>query len=136
MTKLRVLIVDDYPDAAETACTLLSLLGHECRFATCGKDALIEAARFSPDVAILDIGLPDLSGFELARELRRQFGGKPLYLAAVTGWGQPEDRARAMAAGFDHHVLKPADRNKLVTIMELADRGTRGGVAASAPDRS
>jgi CheY-like chemotaxis protein len=135
MTKLRVLIVDDYPDAAETACTLLSMLGHECRFATSGKDALIEAARFEPDVAILDIGLPDVSGFDVARELRRQFVGKPLYLAAVTGWGQPEDRARALAAGFDHHVLKPADRSKLTAIMELAD-SERSAVIARARGRA
>jgi len=121
MPKHRVLIVDDYPDAAETTCALLTLLGHDCRFATCGEDGLLEAARFSPDIAILDIGLPDLSGFEVARRLRIQFAGKPLYLAAVTGWGQPEDRAKAFAAGFDHHVIKPADREKLSKIIELAD---------------
>jgi CheY-like chemotaxis protein len=121
MTKLRVMVVDDYPVAAETACMLLSLLGHECRFVTSGRDALLEAARFDPDVAILDIGLPDLSGFEVARELRRRHRGKPLYLAAVTGWGQPEDRIKAFAAGFNHHVLKPADRSKLIAIMELAE---------------
>jgi DNA-binding response OmpR family regulator len=127
--KHRVLVVDDYPDSAETACALLSLLGHECRFAICGKDALIEAARFDPDIGILDIGLPDLSGFELARQLRIQLIGKSLYLAAVTGWGQPEDRAKAFAAGFDHHVLKPADRQKLSLIIELADRGARTATA-------
>ena len=119
--KHRVLVVDDYPDAAETTCALLSMLGHDCRFATCGEDALVEAAQFDPDVAILDIGLPDLSGFELARRLRLQFAGRPLYLAAVTGWGQPEDRIKAFASGFDHHVIKPADREKLIRILELAD---------------
>jgi CheY-like chemotaxis protein len=119
--KHRVLVVDDYPDAAEAACTLLSLLGHECRFAVCARDALIEAAQFEPDIAMLDIGLPDLSGFELARELRKQLSGRPLFIAAVTGWGQPEDRARAFAAGFDHHVLKPTDQRKLLAILELAD---------------
>jgi DNA-binding response OmpR family regulator len=122
MVKHRVLVVDDYPDAAETTCILLSLLGHDCRFATCAEDALIEAGRFEPDVAILDIGLPDLSGFDLARELRQRFAGKPLYLAALTGWGQPEDRVKAFAAGFDHHVLKPADQQKLQAIIELAER--------------
>ena len=132
MTKHRVLIVDDYPDAAETACTLLSLLGHDCQFATCGKDALALSARFDPDVAILDVGLPDVSGFDLARELRRLFAGKPLYLAAVTGWGQPEDRVKALAAGFDFQVLKPADRGKLSLILELADQQTGpGGTSAS-----
>jgi CheY-like chemotaxis protein len=135
MTRFRVLIVDDYPDAAETACTLLSMLGHECRFATSGKDALTEAARFDPDVAILDIGLPDISGFTLARELRRRFTGRPLYLAAVTGWGQPEDRAKAFAAGFNHHVLKPADERKLMTIMELADQELHA-VISSDSDRA
>jgi DNA-binding response OmpR family regulator len=118
----KVLIVDDFPDAAETTCMLLSLLGHECRFATSALDALIEAERFEPDVAILDIGLPDLSGFDLARELRRRFAGRQLYLAALTGWGQPEDRIKAFAAGFDHHVLKPADQHKLQTILDLAER--------------
>jgi CheY-like chemotaxis protein len=122
MAKHRVLVVDDYPDSAETTCALLSLLGHDCRFAVCALDALAEAATFVPDVGILDIGLPDLSGFELARRLRSQFHGRPLYLAAVTGWGQPEDRANAFAAGFDHHVLKPADRGKLALIMDLAAR--------------
>jgi len=130
----RVLVVDDYPDSAEASCALLSLLGQDCRFATCGKEALIEAAQFSPDIAILDIGLPDLSGFDLARQLRRQFAGRSLYLAAITGWGQPEDRVKAFAAGFDYHVLKPTDRQKLSTILELADRMLRV-VAADDPAR-
>lgn len=137
MAKHRVLVVDDYPDSAETTCTLLALLGHECRFAVCGRDALAEAARFEPDVAILDIGLPDVSGFDLARELRKQLAGRPLYLAAVTGWGQPEDRARAFAAGFDQHFLKPADRATLAVIMELADRlWTTAPATSDDPDRS
>ncbi|MGH9887669.1 MAG: response regulator transcription factor, partial [bacterium] len=74
MHKHRVLIVDDYPDAAEAASILLELLGHECRFVTCGEDALREAAVFEPDVAIVDIGLPDVSGFEVARLLRERCG--------------------------------------------------------------
>lgn len=134
MTRFRVLIVDDYPDAAESACILLTMLGHDCVTAMCGRDALIEAERFNPDVAILDIGLPDLSGFELARELRRRFAGRPLYLAAVTGWGQPEDRLKALTAGFNHHVLKPTDRNKLASIMELAEQELAGRAAAISSD--
>ena len=137
MVKHRVLVVDDYPDSAETTCTLLALLGHECRFAVSGKDALAQAAQWLPDVAILDIGLPDVSGFELARELRKQLAGRPLCLVAVTGWGQPEDRARALAAGFDQHFVKPADRATLAAIMELADRlGTAAPASSGAPDRS
>jgi DNA-binding response OmpR family regulator len=117
----RVLIVDDYPDAAEAACVLLTLLGHDCRFATCGEAALREALAFEPDVAIVDIGLPDLSGLEVARRLRQRVG-RTMFLAALTGWGQPEDRIKALAAGFDHHVLKPADREKLSRIIELAEQ--------------
>ena len=129
-----MLIVDDYPDAADTACVLLTMLGHDCRSVTTGRAALIEAALFEPEVAILDIGLPDLSGFDVARELRRRWAGRPLYLAAVTGWGQHADRAKAFAAGFDHHVLKPADRQKLMMIMELAERACR--FSADGPDRA
>src|SRR3954451_20521530 len=101
--KHRVLIVDDYPDAAETACMLLTLMGHECQFATTAKAGLKVAQELLPDVAILDIGLPDISGFDLARALRKELADRPLYLAAITGWGQPEDRVKALAAGFDHH---------------------------------
>jgi len=129
MAKLRVLIVDDYPDSAETACALLAMLGHDCRFATSGTAALAEASEFQPDVAILDISLPDLSGFEVARELRQRYAGRPLFLAALTGWGQPSDRAKALAAGFDHHVLKPASRDKLATIVDLAQRHHDGAMA-------
>jgi two-component system, OmpR family, response regulator len=115
----RVLVVDDYPDAAEIACLLLESLGHECRAATTGAGALAEAERFDPQIVILDIGLPDISGYDVARELRRRCGAG-IYLAAVTGWGQPADRVRAFAAGFDLHVLKPADGMKLRGIISAA----------------
>ena len=129
----RVLIVDDYPDAADIACTLLTLHGHECRFACCGKEALETAQEFQPDIAILDIGLPDISGYEVAGALRKAYAGKPLYIAAVTGWGQPEDRMRAFAAGFDHHVLKPADGDKLRDIVRLAELNP---LLATGPERA
>jgi CheY-like chemotaxis protein len=118
--KARVLVVDDYPDSAEIASMLLTLYGHECRTAVNGLDALAQAAEFQPDIVILDIGLPDISGYEVARTLRARAGSRPLYLAAVTGWGQPEDRVRAFAAGFDQHVLKPADAAKIRGILQLA----------------
>lgn len=122
MARHRVLIVDDYPDAADIACMLLGLLGHECRAASCGRDALDVAAQFEPDIVLLDLGLPDVSGYEVARELRRMRGGQPLYLAAITGWGTDEDRARAIEAGFDQHVLKPADYAKLRDVIVRAER--------------
>jgi CheY-like chemotaxis protein len=133
MSSHHVLIVDDYPDAAEIACTLLTLLGHECRAAYCGRDALAEARSFQPDIAILDIGLPDISGYELAGELRKLYAGRPLYLAAITGWGQPEDRVKAFAAGFDHHVLKPADGGKIREIIRLAERTGRSFTEGVSP---
>jgi len=120
ITRSRVLVVDDYPDSAEAASLLLTLHGHECRTATTGQEALEKAAEFDPDVVILDIGLPDITGYEVARTLRARAGTRSLYLAAVTGWGQPEDRAKAFAAGFDHHVTKPADLQKLSLIVRLA----------------
>jgi CheY-like chemotaxis protein len=133
MMHARVLIVDDYPDAAEAASMLITLYGHECRTATTGQDALAQAATFDPEIVILDIGLPDISGYEVARTLRARPGGRSLYLAAVTGWGQPEDRARALAAGFDQHVLKPTDAAKIKGILQLA--AERASASADGQDR-
>src|SRR5262245_21574319 len=117
----RVLVVDDYPDAAEATCMLFTRLGHCCRQAISGNGALNEAETFHPDVVLLDIGLPDLSGYEVARVLR-QLHGRELYLAALTGWGQPEDRARAIGAGFDQHILKPATAQVLRELIVAAER--------------
>jgi DNA-binding response OmpR family regulator len=117
---LRVLVVDDFPDATEAICMLLELLGHEARAAVNGRDGLAAAEAFDPHVVILDVGLPDLSGFEVARELRRRAQGRPLHLAAVTGWGLVEDRVKALAAGFDQHFLKPANATVIENIVEAA----------------
>lgn len=117
----RVLIVDDYPDAAEATCMLFTRLGHLCRCAINGAHALDEAAAFLPDIAILDIGLPDLSGYDVARTLRQRHGAG-LYLAALTGWGQPEDRRRAIDAGFDQHIVKPATAKVLCELIAAAER--------------
>lgn len=129
----RILVVDDYPSSAAITCTLLELLGHVTRFAHSGREALTLAAELLPDIVILDIGLPDLSGFEVARELRQRFRGQPLFLAALTGWGQPEDRVKAFASGFDMHVLKPADGAKLRNILKQAEatslKAASGGTA-------
>jgi CheY-like chemotaxis protein len=126
MRSHRILVVDDYPSTAQITCTLLQLLGHETRAANSGKQALELALIFEPDIAILDIGLPDLSGYEIARDLRAGSADRPLFLAALTGWGQPEDRERAMEAGFDCHFLKPTDASKLRDILKLADRRISG----------
>ena len=118
---LRVLVVDDFPDTAVVTSMLLGMRGYDCRWALTGAEALAIADEFDPDVALLDLGLPDLSGFEIARTLRTR-GDKRLYLAAVTGWSDAETRARAFEVGFDVHVIKPTDRFKLDIVMRGAER--------------
>jgi DNA-binding response OmpR family regulator len=116
----RILIVDDFPDAAETACVVFALMGYECRVAFKGFEALSVALAFDPDIVILDIGLPDISGYEVARVLRKR--SHRMHIVALTGWGAIEDRVRAFAAGFDQHVTKPADGGKLRDIVRNAER--------------
>jgi CheY-like chemotaxis protein len=118
----RVLIVDDHPDAAQALAMLVRMLGHECVAVTTGRAAIEQAHAAEFDLAIVDIGLPDVSGLEVARELRRLPTGSKMYLAAVSGYGQPEDRTNALQAGFDHHVLKPLDVAIVRRIVSLADR--------------
>ena len=107
--KLRVLVVDDNFDAAQCLSDLLAIGGHATRVANDGYHALQMAQVFRPDVVILDIGLPDMSGYEVARALRTMVETESAVLVALTGWGTAEDRARAMDAGFDHHLIKPVE---------------------------
>ncbi len=105
----RILVADDNRDGAETLSMLLKLSGHEVHLASNGKEAFEIARRERPDIAVLDIGMPDLSGYELAQRIRHEAWGEQMMLIAVTGWGQLEDKQRALAAGFDHHLTKPVD---------------------------
>ncbi len=114
---LRVLVVDDNRDAADTCATLLEVSGHRARTAYSGRQGLKLAREFAPHIVLLDIGLPDLSGYEVARELRALPGGGEMLLVAVTGWGQEEDRRRAYAAGFDQHMTKPLAAEALEQIL-------------------
>ncbi len=123
-TTHRVLIVDDYADAVTASCMLFGVLGYRTMSARCGIDALAVTERFHPDVVVLDIGLPDLSGYEVARELRARHGNA-LFIAALTGWGQGVDRVRAIAAGFDMHLLKPASVEVLRGIISAAEEHHR-----------
>jgi CheY-like chemotaxis protein len=108
-TPARVLVVDDNRDAAETLTTFLEMLGLEALSAGDGAAALAAARTFLPDVVLLDIGLPDMDGYAVARALRADGEVGRARLIALTGWGAEEDRRRAMAAGFDHHLTKPVD---------------------------
>lgn len=121
----RVLIADDNHDGAETLGTVLQVLGHEVYLAHTGEGAVEAAARVRPEIGILDIGMPDLSGYEVAKRIRREAWGTHMTLIAVTGWGQENDKRMAYAAGFDHHFTKPVDPEQLVQLFE------RGGRASS-----
>jgi two-component system CheB/CheR fusion protein len=109
----RVLIADDNRDGAESLGMLLNLSGHEVFLAHSGKEALSVAKEQRPDVAVLDIGMPDLSGYEVAQRIRLEPWGEQITLIALTGWGQENDKRRARAAGFDHHCTKPVDPDDL-----------------------
>jgi PAS domain S-box-containing protein len=109
----RILVVDDNVDAAETLAVLLRLEGHDVRVATDGPAALDAALADPPEVIILDLGMPGMDGFEVARRLREQPGGKTTLLVALTGWAQEEDRRRCYEAGFDGHLPKPVEPEAL-----------------------
>ena len=113
----RVLVVDDNADAAQTLSMMLGLEGHEVRTAYGGHEALRLAAQWQPEVVLLDIGLADISGYEVARQLREQPWGRRALLVACTGWGQPQDRERALDAGFDAHLVKPIDPAAVIALL-------------------
>ncbi len=112
----RVLIADDNHDGAETLGMVLETLGHEIHLAYSGAEALEVAARCRPEIGILDIGMPDLSGYEVARRIRHEAWGAQITLIALTGWGQENDKRLAYAAGFDHHLTKPVDPERLTQL--------------------
>lgn len=111
--KLRVLIADDNRDAADSLSMLLSMDGYEVRTVYGGRAAVSAAETFRPDVALLDIGMPEVDGYAAAKAIRQQRGGVDTYLVAITGWGQQEDKRRALDAGFATHMTKPVDPNSL-----------------------
>ena len=115
----RVLVVDDYPDTADIVRTLVERFGHDARVANTGRSALAEAYDFVPTVVILDIGLSDMSGCDVARQLRARRGGERMFIAALSGWGQPERRRAAIEAGCDRFLLKPASGQKVQEILGL-----------------
>ncbi len=114
----RILVVDDNQDAAETLAQLLRLSGEEVRTTDNGEDALAIGPEFRPHVAILDLGMPDIDGYELAQRIRRQRWGSGVLLVALSGWGQDEDKARSREAGFDHHLTKPVAPDALEEVLE------------------
>ena len=112
----RVVIADDNRDSATTLGLLLEHAGHEVHLAYSGAEAMEVAKRVRPDIGVVDIGMPDLTGYEVAERIRHEAWGKEMTLIAVTGWGQESDRRRALAAGFDHHLTKPIDPDNLQSL--------------------
>lgn len=120
----RVLIVDDNRDAADSLVMIAEHLGHDARSAYDGEQALHVAADFLPDVAVVDIGLPDISGYEVASQLRAATRNRNLVLVALTGWGQERDRLRSIEAGFHGHLVKPVD----LSVLEKILNGSEGAL--------
>jgi PAS domain S-box-containing protein len=114
----RVLIVDDLKDSADSLAALVSILGHEARAAYDGESALAVAQEFSPEVVLLDLGMPERDGYDVCRDVRAQAWGRDARVIALTGWGQEEDRRRTREAGFDGHLVKPADPEALLKVLE------------------
>jgi CheY-like chemotaxis protein len=115
--RFRILVADDNLDAAESLGMMLRLMGHDVRTVRDGLQAVEEAAAFRPDLALLDIGMPGLSGYDVARRIREQRWGQEIILIALTGWGQEEDKRKALQAGFDQHFTKPVSPNELARMI-------------------
>jgi len=122
----RVLVVDDNRDAAESLAMLLKLLGLEVHVTYNGTDALAAMDSFGPEVVFLDIGMPVMDGHEVARRVRGRPELQHVVLVALTGWGQTEDRRQSQRAGFDHHLIKPADMSALASLLDSLE-GEPGG---------
>ena len=117
----RILIVDDNEDAREGLHLLLTYAGHEVQTSQDASGALEKLRTFQPEIALVDIGLPGVDGYALARMARQTPEAKATYLVALTGYGRPEDRQRALAAGFDAHMIKPVDPDRLCAFLNSAD---------------
>lgn len=115
--RLRIVVVDDNVDAADTLAEMLSASGHDVSIAYDGVGALAAVDTHRPDIVLLDIGLPRMSGYDVARRIRAGDARAGVVLVAVTGWGQEEDRRRSQEAGFDHHLVKPVDPASLARIL-------------------
>jgi len=109
LANLRVLVVDDNHDAGDSLAMLLEMLGAQAQVARSGAEAIEAFPSYRPSVVLMDIGMPGMNGYEAARTLRSRFPAQPAVLVALTGWGQEDDRRRAREAGFDHHLVKPAE---------------------------
>jgi DNA-binding response OmpR family regulator len=118
----RVLVVDDNVDTADTLARYLDQLGYTTRLAYDGGEGLRAAGEFRPHVALLDLGLPDVDGYEVALAIREEPWGKDVLICAVTAWAEDADRELTRVAGFDHHFVKPVDLRELVNAIDARSR--------------
>jgi signal transduction histidine kinase/ActR/RegA family two-component response regulator len=126
----RVVIIDDNEDAAQTMAMLVEQLGGSARMAHGAASGLAAVQEFQPDIVLLDIGMPDMDGYETCRQIRQQPASGNVVVIAVTGWGQPQDKQRALDAGFDAHLVKPVDPTTLASVLQSAP-GTYSSVRAN-----
>ena len=126
MHRFRILVVDDNHDSALSLAMVLTMMGHETRTAHDGQTALVTAEDFHPDVVLLDIGLPKMNGYEVAQRIRAKAWGIDMFLIAVTGWGQAEDRARSAEVGLDMHMVKPVEPAALQAVLANLNRHGHG----------
>ena len=127
----RILVVDDNHDSALSLAMMLSIMGHETRTAHDGESAVTTAESFLPEVVLLDIGLPKLNGYEVAQRIREHEWGTSMFLIAVTGWGQEEDRQRSSEVGLNVHMVKPVEPAALERLFaELRNNQTTSKGAA------
>lgn len=120
--KPRILIIEDNQDAADTLKLMLRMSGHEASVAYSGPEGLRKALVYQPTIVLCDLGLPGMDGYEIARMLRAESSMANMRIIAITGYGQPEDRKRALDAGFDEHFVKPVDPSRLLEHLGLQDR--------------
>jgi two-component system OmpR family response regulator len=121
-SQLRILVVEDYEDSAQSMKILLRLLGHDVEVAFDGIEAIAKAKLQQPDVVLLDIGLPGMSGWEVAKLLQQQATEKKPFLIAITGYGNEEDKRHSAEAGVDLHLLKPVDPQELAAVLRRFQR--------------
>lgn len=123
----RILVVDDDADSAESLAKLIQLLGYETKAVFRGSEAIEEVESFLPDMALIDIGMPDLNGYETVQRIRQKRGSAHIILVAVTGWSRDEDKRRAYESGFDLHIAKPMDEKTLRELLALLNPPAEGG---------
>jgi PAS domain S-box-containing protein len=128
--RYRILVADDNRDAADSMVMMLTAMGHEARAGYDGLEAVALAATFKPDVAVLDLGMPGLDGFQACRHIRALPGGERVMLAALTGWGREDDKRRSLAAGFDRHLTKPVEPAMLERLLADVAEGRQTPAAS------